>query len=70
MTLQMNSVKSTSIAAIGYKYRTMKVAFNNGKVYEFKKVPRAHFDRFCSANSKGNFFVKEIKASFPYKEVM
>lgn len=69
MTIKMNSVASTSISEIGYKRRTMNVKFNNGKLYEFKKVPRAIFDKFFSSASKGNFFNKEIKAIYPSLEV-
>lgn len=70
MTIKMNSVKSSSISEIGYRYRTMQVKFNNGRVYEFKKVPRVEFDKFCSANSKGQFFNNEVKASYPSMQVM
>lgn len=69
-TIQMSSVKSTSIFSIGYKRRTMNVIFNNGKSYEFKKVPRAIFDKFFSSSSKGKFFNKEIKVNYPFVELV
>ena len=65
MNIKMNAVTSTSISEIGYKYRTMMVKFNNGKMYEFKKVPRAMFDEFKKAMSKGKFFNEKIKETFP-----
>jgi hypothetical protein len=64
MTIKMNSVKSTSISELGYKRRTMQVKFNNGKLYTFKKVPRAIFDQFIESISKGKFFNQEIKPSY------
>ena len=70
MTIKMNSVQSTSISEIGYKRRTMNVQFNSGKVYEFKKVPRATFDQFTSSISKGKFFNETIKESFPCVELI
>ena len=70
MTIKMYSVQSTSISEIGYKRRTMQVKFNNGRVYEFKKVPRVEFDKFCSANSKGKFFNQKVKATYPSMQLM
>lgn len=70
MTINMTAVQSSSIAQLGYKRRTMQVTFNNGKSYEFKKVPRAQFDKFFSANSKGKFFLNEIKTNYPYTELL
>ena len=70
MTIKMTSVQSSSIAQLGYKYRTMKVAFKNGKIYEFKKVPRAQFDKFCDSLSKGKFFINEIKNCFPHTQLV
>jgi len=65
MTVKMNPVQSTSICEIGYKRRTMNVRFNNGRVYEFKKVPRARFDEFSHSHSKGVFFNQNIKNIYP-----
>ena len=69
MTIQMQPVKSTSISEIGYKRRTMNVTFNSGRTYEFKKVPRAIFDEFKRAMSKGAFFNQEVKESYPSCEL-
>lgn len=70
MTIKMNAVKSTSVAEIGYKRRTMNIKFVNGKLYEFKRVPRAQFDKFSSSTSKGNFFNKKIKENYPAIELV
>lgn len=64
--IKMNSIQSTSIAQIGYKYRTMNVVFQNGKTYVFKKVPRALFDQLMSSISKGKFFNQHIKEVYPF----
>lgn len=69
MTIKMTNVQSTSINAIGYKRRTMNVEFSNGKTYEFKKVPRALFDQFAKAASKGQFFINEMKGQFNGKMI-
>lgn len=70
MTIKMNAVTSTSISEIGYKYRTMVVKFLSGKQYEFKKVPRAKFDEFVAAISKGKFFNESVRDSFPSVELV
>lgn len=63
--MEMKQVNSSSIAKIGYKYRTMNVEFVNGKSYEFKKVPRRVFDTFRKSNSLGAFFNDEIRNKYP-----
>ena len=60
---------SSNLAQVGYKRRTMHVVFKNGKSYEFKKVPRAQFDKFCSSTSKGQFFIKEVKDIYPHTQL-
>lgn len=67
--MEMKQVKSTSIGKVGYKRRTMNVEFQNGKSYEFKKVPRRIFDSFLKAPSIGEFFNDEIRKNYPYKEI-
>lgn len=69
MTILMNSVKSTSISEVGYRRRTLKVQFNNGRIYEFRKVPRATYDQLLKSDSKGEFFNREIRNLFPEKKV-
>lgn len=67
MTIKMNKVASTSISEVGYKRRTMHVQFNGGKIYEYKKVPRAVYDALVKAQSKGQFFIDNIKETFSYR---
>lgn len=67
--MQMNQVNSTSIAQIGYKRRTMNVIFQNGKNYEFKKVPRRVFDTFLKSDSFGAFFNNEIRNNYPHNVI-
>ena len=69
MTIQMNAIQSTSISEAGYRRRTMRVKFANGKTYELKKVPRLEYDNFLKANSKGRYFLREIKSHYPSAEI-
>lgn len=69
MTISMKAVDSSSISEVGYRRRTLKVQFNNGHTYEFRKVPRALFDQLLKAQSKGEFFNREIRSAFPQRQV-
>lgn len=69
MTILMNSVDSSSIAQVGYRRRTLKVQFNNGRTYEFSKVPRSTYDKMLKSESKGEFFNQEIRSVFAEKQV-
>lgn len=69
MTITMNTVESSSIFKVGYRRRVMQVQFNSGRVYEFRKVPRATYDQLMRSHSKGEFFNREIKDSFVSVEI-
>ena len=64
MTIKMHTVESGTIFKIGYRRRTLQVQFNSGRVYEFRKVPRATYDQLLKSPSKGAFFNREIKGSY------
>lgn len=69
MPISMTSVKSASISGVGYRRRTMKVEFSSGRVYEYRKVPRATYDKFLKADSKGKFFNAEIRDKYSEAQV-
>lgn len=69
MNINMTTVDSTSIFEIGYLRRTLMVKFNSGRMYMFKKVPRAVFDSFMKSDSKGQFFNENVKSAYQETEV-
>lgn len=69
MTIKMNTVESSSIFQVGYRRRTLQVQFNSGRVYEFRKVPRATYDQLLKSPSKGEFFNREIKGAYLETEI-
>ena len=69
MTINMNTVESSSIFKVGYRRRLMQVQFNTGRTYEFRKVPRAVYDQFMKSPSKGEFFNREIKGTYLDTEI-
>ncbi len=66
-------VESSNIAAIGHNNPftgTLTVAFNNGSVYEYYRVPRSVFHDFLDADSKGGFHAREIRNQYDYCRII
>jgi hypothetical protein len=61
-------VSSTSIAEVGYDNATLtlEIAFRDGGLYRYFGVPVALYSRFMTSNSKGRFFVDEIKDRYRF----
>lgn len=67
--MDMVSVDSTSLAAIGYDYtkRTLRVVFRSGRIYDYKEVDPEVFQLFLKAPSKGSYFDRNIKdCGYPF----
>jgi hypothetical protein len=60
---------SSSVASIGYSPGTLEVQFRSGAVYRFFEVPRAIYESFLAAPSKGAFFNESVKGRFGYARV-
>lgn len=75
--MQMQSVDSSNLAAIGYDPETkvMRVEFlppkgyKTGSLYQYQNVEQATFDAFRDAESKGKFLAREIKGKFTYAQI-
>lgn len=65
------NVTSNMLRSIGYDQasRTLEVEFHNGRRYAFGGVSVSTHARFLNADSVGDFFHKEIKGKFKYKEL-
>jgi hypothetical protein len=61
-------VQSSAVTAIGYLdlWATLDVAFQSGAVYRYFAVPRAVYDAFLQAPSKGLYLNQHIKGRFAY----
>ena len=66
-------VSITSSSMSKAKYDTLKeslrVQFNNGKIYEYMDVPSSIFTKFRLAKSQGKFFNENISKSYEFKKV-
>jgi hypothetical protein len=49
--------------------RELTVTFVTGRVYCYGKVPEEIYDAFVASGSKGRFFNKYIRGSYPYREL-
>lgn len=46
----------------------LKVKFvNSDKLYEFKNIPERIFFELCDADSRGQYFLKNIKGKYDYE---
>lgn len=60
---------SSHIKGVGYVAReqTLYLKFNNEAIYSYLNVPIETFRALIKAESKGQFFAKEIKGKFSFQ---
>jgi hypothetical protein len=64
------SVDASWIGSVTYASdATLTVRFRRGTVYRYFTVPRAIFEGFLSAPSKGAYFTHRIRNAFPHTQV-
>jgi hypothetical protein len=65
-------VESSSLASVGYEAasQTLEVEFRTGNTYRYFHVPPSVYEALLAAESKGRFFVREVRARFPYARVL
>ena len=64
------TVESSVIKNVWYKpsLNSLVVDYNNGSSYEYLDVPYFVFEGFRSAESKGRFINRHVKARFEFKK--
>ena len=71
--MTMQTVNSTLIKGIGYNPLTEQLSVtmqkNAGTTYVFRGVGRKTANDFVEANSKGQYFNRNIRGSFPTTKV-
>lgn len=67
----LQTVESSMIQAVGYDetLQTLRVVFNNGRVYEYLQVPPAVYTELMKADSKGRYLHSLIIDQYPYRQV-
>jgi len=65
--MNLEKVKSSNIAAIGYDPggKKLRVQFKTGKTYEYEDVSLGRWDDFRNSESKGKHFQQFIRGFHP-----
>ena len=67
----LQDVESTLIEQVGYDAATQTLTVKlvtDGSVYEYMGVPQEVYDQLMAAESKGNFFTKNIKNVYKFQK--
>lgn len=66
--MQLETITSRAIHAIGYdrERRVLEVVFNTGRIYQFVNVPEELYTGLRNAESKGEYFTRNIRDAFPF----
>lgn len=70
--MNMESVVSSNLNAVGYDGQNsiLRIAFNNGGVYEYDGVPEVVYHGLMNASSKGCYFHVHIKNRFETRKII
>nr|WP_304169117.1 KTSC domain-containing protein [Lonsdalea britannica] len=69
--LQRKRVSSADLFAVGYDAETsiLEIEFLNGSLYQYQGVARMIYEELLASNSKGSYYSRFIKNSFPYEKL-
>ncbi|MFP1725220.1 KTSC domain-containing protein [Lonsdalea quercina] len=69
--MQRKRVSSAEVFAIGYDAETsiLEIEFLNGSLYQYQGVARMIYEELLASNSKGSYYSRYIKNSFPYEKL-
>jgi hypothetical protein len=67
----MPRVDSAAILAVEHdaEAERMAIRFVSGETYVYDEVPRAVYEAFLAAPSKGTFFQAEIRGRYPFARI-
>lgn len=68
--MERTPIISKNIKSYAYKELTLEIEFKQGRVYQYFNVPESTMQDFIKAESKGDFFKRNIIGKFMYKEVL
>ncbi|GIL41689.1 KTSC domain-containing protein [Roseiterribacter gracilis] len=69
--MDMQIIESESLAAVGYDPARLllRLQFRAGGLYEYDGVPQRIWRELMRAESKGRYFIDEIRGRYPYHRV-
>lgn len=62
----MSDVKSSNIAAVGYRGETLFVRFVGGSLYSYDKVPADVYHDLMKSESPGSVFRSKVRGTFKH----
>jgi len=65
------NVESSNLKSVGYDptTRTLEIQFLSGSVYQYSGVPAGVYEALLAAPSKGQYFHRAIRLTYPFKKV-
>lgn len=64
------SVESSLLSSVEYwSDQTLELKFRSGVIYRYFTVPAAVVEGFIAAESKGAYFNRHLRNSFPYQRL-
>jgi hypothetical protein len=69
--MERENLESSLLKSAGYDAATkiLEIEFLRGGIYQYFDAPEEVYADFQSAESKGRFFLRQIKDKFDYKKV-
>ena len=66
--MEVLTLSSVALHAIAYnaEQETLEVEFQNGRIYQYYRVPKMVFLDLLAADSKGRFFNRRIRDRFAF----
>lgn len=63
-------VTSSNLRSVGYDpdSKELEITFKNGTTYKYWQVPQQEFDSLLAADSKGQYFNKNIKPVYSWSK--
>jgi hypothetical protein len=65
----MKSVDSSMISELGYEGGDLLVRFNDGRTYEFKRVPKSVYKRLMASDSVGQSFNRSVRSKYDHEKI-
>ncbi|OSN02479.1 KTSC domain-containing protein [Lonsdalea populi] len=69
--MQRKRLSSADLFAVGYDAETsiLEIEFLNGSLYQYQGVARMIYEELLASSSKGSYYSRYIKNSFPYQKL-
>ncbi len=69
--MNITAVESNTLAALAYDdaHQTLQLEFRSRAVYRYFGVPAEVYEALVAAPSKGKYFNRAIRGSFPFSRV-